>query len=170
MARFDRPRPGRHVRDRTEVPRRAVDAPYARVQSAVVPAGVVGLVGSDEAIAAATGFSMLAGALHALGLNTETRGYFMRVSRPGGDGQAGRRVDVVLGHHPADGERLWWWHPVVGAGSPDGAWGPAGSLRMIGPIDAVATAADHVARALRADAEAERSGQTSTVGPAHDWG
>jgi hypothetical protein len=39
-----------------------------------MPARAVGLAGSDAAIAAITGFSMLAGALHELGLKTEIRG------------------------------------------------------------------------------------------------
>jgi hypothetical protein len=49
---------------------------------------------------------MLARALHDFGLKTEIRGYLMPVRRPGGNGQAGHCMVVVLGHHPDDGDRL----------------------------------------------------------------
>jgi hypothetical protein len=150
------------------LPARPVDAPYAHAGSAVVPARVVGRVGWDEAIAAITGFSMLAGALQQLGLETKTRGYFMSVEQPSGSDQRRLYELVVLGHHPHGG-RLWWWLILTGSVSPDGAWNPPAFLRAIGPVAEIATVAEHIVRKLRVDAQSQGRGQDCTVRPAHDW-
>jgi hypothetical protein len=84
-----------------------------------------------------------------LGLETETRGCFMRVRRADRNGQA--NLIVVLGHHPDDADRLWWLL-VMGAVQPAGI----SALRVISPIEEIATAADYVARALHGHVDDQR--------------
>lgn len=147
------------------LPARPVDAPYAHAGSAVVSARVVGRVGWNEAIAAVTGFSMLARALQRLGLETETCGYFMTVELPNDSGQRRLYELVVLGHRPNDG-RLWWWLTLMGSVSPEGAWAPPAFLRAIGPVAEIATVAEHIARKLRSNAEKVNNAANSFV-PKH---
>lgn len=159
MSRIDRRRQGRYARDRTAAPRRTadspIDAPYGRTRSGSA-AGVVGQVDPGEVIAARTAVAMLITALRRRGLAAEVSGHVMlSVRRPGGNGQATERRTVLLGHHPHDSGRLWWWLRTADPArrAPDGGFGRP-VYHAIGPVDEAAKVAHQIAVLLSADTAA----------------
>ena len=146
MSRIDRRRPGRYAGDRpVERADSPIDAPYGRSRSATPAAGVVGQVNPGEIIAARTAAALLTTALGRRGLHAESGGSAMlAIRRPG----AGGRVTVMLGHHPHDSGRLWWWlvTPDPAGRSPDGAWRSCLPARhALGPVDEAADVARRIA-------------------------
>jgi hypothetical protein len=152
-----------------------LDAPHGRQLGPVSSSGgVIGRLNSGEVIAAGTAAAMLTGALQRLGLRATARGGgALRVCRLGVGGRSVAWRDVLLGHHPGEHGRLWWWLlPPDSTGHASDGVSPAlwPADHPIGPMEEVAAVAEQIARMLTGDGGDEGDAADRAPRPANDWG